>query len=563
MPNHPKAKSSTGRARNGLRVRLQELEDTLSAIRRGEVDAVVVSRPEGDRVFTLQGADHPYRVMVEAINEGAATLSVNGQVLYSNHRFAEMIAMPLENLIGCKLHEIVQTPDCTLDELLARAMVTPQKEECLLRGLEGELFPAYLSLSPLKGLDFQAICMIATDLTEHKARQAELSRTNELFKAEIAERKRMEAALRQLTGRLLSLQDEERRRIARDLHDSTAQTLNGLVLNLAYLQSQRQKQGDQGGHNAPKLLAESIALAEQAATEIRNLSHLLYPPALDQMGLVAAIRWHTARAGEVAGIEISHDLPAEMARLPREIEVAMFRVLQESLENVRRHSGSPVASVRLALQDGSVLLEVKDQGRGAPPEILATSNPTVVGLGVAGMRERLRQLGGQLEIESGVQGTTVRAITPMADRREPGPSRDADSALRVLVVDDSAAVRGGVRALLEGDAHLQVVGEAANGREAIQKTLEVQPDLIILDIAMPEMDGLEAARKICAIAPEVRILAFSQDESQSIASEAQRAGALGYVLKSDAAQDLMPGVKAVGQGKAFLSSTIARGRVSA
>lgn len=539
-----------------LQARVQQLEDTLRAIRGGEVDAVVVSAHEGDRVFTLEGTDHPYRMMVETINEGAATLTVTGQVLYSNRRFADMIGMPLQNLIGSKLREVVQTLECpTLDALLERAQTAPQKEECLLLVAGANPIPAYLSLSPLKGLDVQAICLIATDLSEHKSRQAELARTNELFKAEIAERKRVEEALRQLTGRLLSLQDEERRRIARDLHDSTAQTLNGLVLSLAYLQSQGQKPGD---HNAPKVLAESIALAEQAATEIRNLSHLLYPPALDQMGLVTAIQWHAARTSEVAGIEVTLEVPADMVRLPREIEVALFRVLQESLENVRRHSGSKVASVRLVRQDDEVLLEIKDQGRGVPAELLTKSDPNVAGLGVPGMRERVRQLGGGLEIESGAGGTRVRAVVPLGGRKLSGRGHGVDPALRVLVVDDSAAVRGGVRALLEGDAYLEVVGEAADGREAIQKTFELQPDIIILDIAMPEMDGFDAARKMCAIAPKVRILAFSQSESETIAQEARKAGALGYVMKSDAARDLIAAVKAVGQGKTFLSSTAAK-----
>jgi PAS domain S-box-containing protein len=533
------------------------LEETLRALRHGEVDALVVYTPGGDRVFTLQGADHPYRVMVETINEGAATLSPYGQILYANLRLAEMLAAPLESLMGARLHDLIEPMECpTLDELLECAQRVPQREECVVRVFNGKSIPACLSMSPLPGLEFQAICMIVTDLTEHRNRQVQLSRTNELLKAEIAERKRVESALRQLTGRLLRLQDEERRRIARDLHDSTAQTLNGLVLNLAYLQSQSKKQNS----GSPKLLAESIALAEQAATEVRNLSHLLYPPALDQMGLMAAIQSHTARTSEISGIAISHELPADMPRLPREIEVALFRVLQESLENVRRHSGSPVASVRLARQDNEVLLEIEDQGRGFSPERLLRSEPNSNGLGVAGMRERLRQLGGNLQIASGARGTRVKAVVPLGGRKASGKPRRGEPPLRVLIVDDSAAVRGGVRALLEDSDYLEFVGEAANGREAIEKAVELQPDLILLDIAMPEMDGLEAARQLSTVAPRVRILALSQNESPHTVREAQKAGALGYVLKSDAAQDLLPAIRAVGEGKTFFSSSIARGK---
>ena len=137
MSRKPKTASSSKEV-DDLRARLEELEETLRAIRSGEVDALVVSGPGGERVFTLQGADHPYRVMVETINEGAGTLSWDGLVLYANHRFAEMVAMPLEKLIGCKLHDFVRTLNCpTLDELLERTKTAPQKEQCDLQIFEG------------------------------------------------------------------------------------------------------------------------------------------------------------------------------------------------------------------------------------------------------------------------------------------------------------------------------------------------------------------------------------------------------------------------------------------
>ena len=408
-----------------VHARLAELEQTLRAIRQGEVDALVVSTSEGDRVFTLQGADHPYRVMVETINEGAATLTPDGLVLYANRRFAEMVGMPLEKLMGSRLHDMVQPLECpALDELLARAQFAPQKEECNLLVAGGKTLPAYLSLSPLQGSDFQGICLIATDLTEQKERQEELAKANELLRAEVAERGRMESALRQLTGRLLNLQDEERRRVARDLHDSTAQVLSILTLNIASVQRQMDVPAD---GSVPRLLAESLALAEQACSEVRNLSHLLHPPNLDQNGLVGAIQWHCERVSAVTGIEISLDLDADLGRLPIDIETALFRVFQESLENVRRHSRSRVAAVRLIRKKGEVTLEVADQGQGIALGQL-TGADHVPGVGVAGMRERLLQLGGQLEIESGDHGTTVRATAPVAKSgREDGSPTDSTS----------------------------------------------------------------------------------------------------------------------------------------
>jgi len=233
---------------------------------------------------------------------------------------------------------------------------------------------------------------------------------------EVTEQRRAEASLRQLTGRILSLQDEERRRIARDLHDTTAQTLSALALNLAIAQSRAKISGDS---EIPQLLTECLELAEQASKELRDLSHLLYPPDLDRIGLIPAIQWHVLRFGERTGIHVSLNIPSELERLSQDIETVLFRVLQESLVNVQRHSGSPVAEVRLERRDQQIVLEIVDRGRGAPADLLTTPDLSLasLGVGVAGMQERLRQLGGVLQIDSAAgQGTTVRAVVPAVER---------------------------------------------------------------------------------------------------------------------------------------------------
>ena len=237
---------------------------------------------------------------------------------------------------------------------------------------------------------------------------------------EITAQRRAEASLRQLTGRILNLQDEERRRIARELHDTTAQTLSALALNLAIVQARARASGDA---QTPELLTECLELAEQASKELRDLSHLLYPPDLDRIGLLPAIQWHALRFGERAGIRVDLNLPSDLERLSQEAETALFRVLQEGLLNVQRHSGSAVARVRLERGDDRIVLEIEDEGKGAPARILAASDPGLasLGVGVAGMRERVRQLGGQLQIESiAGKGTSVRAIIPVAEHGLPG-----------------------------------------------------------------------------------------------------------------------------------------------
>jgi len=159
-------------------------------------------------------------------------------------------------------------------------------------------------------------------------------------------------------------------------------------------------------------------LADQVGREIRNISHLLHPRDLDEVGLAAAIRSFAASFSERSGIDLDLDLSSEIGRVPKETEVALFRVTQESLANVHRHSGSPTAKVRLALEKDGLTLEVEDDGSGMPSDVLQNLESTIarVGIGIAGMRARLRQLGGRLEIESGTRGTKIRAVVPVFSR---------------------------------------------------------------------------------------------------------------------------------------------------
>ncbi|PYU89590.1 MAG: hypothetical protein DMG25_18645 [Acidobacteria bacterium] len=230
---------------------------------------------------------------------------------------------------------------------------------------------------------------------------------------DITERRRSENSLRELSARLMHAQDQERRRIARELHDSTAQTLSALAVNLALLK----QHADEPGGRAFDLLAESEALVDEASREIRTVAQLLHPPQLEEAGLAAAVRGYSTSFAERSGVDLDLDVPLALtARLPQDVETAIFRILQEGLTNIHRHSGSPTAGVRLALEDSEVTLEVRDQGRGMPLEILDTSGSIAgLGVGVAGMRERVRQLGGRLEIASGSTGTTVKAILPVSD----------------------------------------------------------------------------------------------------------------------------------------------------
>lgn len=228
-------------------------------------------------------------------------------------------------------------------------------------------------------------------------------------------RARIECALRHLSCRLLQIQDEERRRIARELHDVTAQSLAALSMNLSTLKTVWNR--DPG--RAARLVDESFGFVQECAREIRTMSYLLHPPLLDELGLAGTVRDYADGFAERSRVRVDLEIDGDVDRLPRETETALFRVMQEALSNIHRHSGSRTASVRLLRSDGHVDLEVRDTGAGIPPERLQgrIEAGAPVGVGIAGMRERMRQLGGTLAIESSEAGTKVIARMAVGENR--------------------------------------------------------------------------------------------------------------------------------------------------
>ena len=217
-------------------------------------------------------------------------------------------------------------------------------------------------------------------------------------------------ALQNLSQRLLKVQDEERRRVARDLHDSTGQTLSALKMSVAALEERLRE-----NQSTSDVLSEIAALADQALQEIRTTSYLLHPPLLDEAGFTSAAQWYVDGFAKRSGIKVKFDLTTPLERLPIAIETALFRVLQESLTNVHRHSGALEVSICFLQQAGTVTLEIRDHGRGIPTERLnrLREASSETGVGLAGMRERLNELNGKLEIESDAHGTSLRAIVPL------------------------------------------------------------------------------------------------------------------------------------------------------
>jgi signal transduction histidine kinase len=246
-------------------------------------------------------------------------------------------------------------------------------------------------------------------------------------KQQLVEKKNAES-YRMLSARILELQDVERRRIARELHDSVGQYLAALKINIGQLQ-----RGETGVtlHLQPRVI-ESLDLADRAIGEIRTISHLLHPPLLDELGFHSAARWYAEGFAQRSGIKVELQLTEITKRLPRQIELALFRVLQESLTNVHRHAKATRVQIEVVCTDDEVILTLNDNGEGIPARVMDRFRAGEAGgIGLAGMRERLAELGGTLDVESGPQGTRIAATLPT---RECDPT---DPPAEKVIVDPS------------------------------------------------------------------------------------------------------------------------------
>jgi len=384
-------------SRRELVARVSEAEETLRAIRSGEVDAIVVNGQGGKKVFTLQGADHTYRVFVERMNEGAAVLSRDHTVLHCNGRFARFLGAGLQRVIGSSMLDLVWPDDHSkLDALLRRAAQKNCRGEIRLQSRKGAPLSVHLSLNPLRLESTKAVCLIASDLSEMKRAEQELRTSSE--------------QLRSLAAHLLSVREEERARISREVHDELGQSLTAVKMDLAWLEGRLPR----GKGQMLKRIRSTRQLADDIIQSIRRISTELRPAVLD-LGLAEAVEWQVQEFQTRSGIQCTVRL------LTREVvasnaSTAMFRIFQETLTNVARHAKATRAEVVLQKQQDWLVLLIRDNGRGfdqADPSLSKS-------LGLLGMRERAAILGGRVNISSAPgKGTTVTAWIPL---RSPGES---------------------------------------------------------------------------------------------------------------------------------------------
>ena len=394
---------------------------------QGREQAERSAREAYQRELALRPQEERFRLFIDTVKDYAIfTLDAKGHVSSWNQGAERLNGYTASEILGRHFSKFFTAEDVRSGkpqrELERAAAEGRVEDEGWRVRKDGSRFWANALLTAIRDESGQLIgfAKVTRDFTERMRAQAALERSNVELAAEVAERKAAEEKLaaseqwlRELSLRLLRTQDEERRRIGRELHDSLGQYLALLKLKLeTALSSPGVPQA------AAQPVAECIRLTDDAIKEVRTISYLLYPPMLEELGLKSAIPWYLDGFSKRSSIQTTFDADPNFDRLPREKELALFRVLQESLTNVHRHSGSPEASVRLALSNGNALLEIRDRGKGIPSLLLEQSGEDwmgSLGVGLRGMDERMRQLGGKLEVASTDHGTVVRAVVPAGE----------------------------------------------------------------------------------------------------------------------------------------------------
>jgi PAS domain S-box-containing protein len=347
-----------------------------------------------------------------------------GVITYWNPFAEELYGWASKEVIGRNIMEITVSNESEQEAKKHMAAVNAGKSwsgEFEVRCKEGGFLTALVTLSPVidEGGSTIGIVGVSQDLSGRKQAEEDLRNAHAEMERRVQERTTelalMNESLQTLSGQLIRAQDEERRRIARELHDSTGQVLSALAMTL----SQMQKESSAANVHRFKECRELIT---SATAEIRNLSYLLHPPLIDEVGLASAVAEYARGFEKRSGLSVQVEISQDFGRLDRNREITLFRIIQESLGNIQRHSGSAVASIKIFCLGDDIILEIRDEGRGLPDASGSTKN---FGVGIRSMRERLRPFGGNLQIESNSTGTKVRTVLPRQSSLGSTPKRTA------------------------------------------------------------------------------------------------------------------------------------------
>lgn len=399
--------------------------------------------------------------------------------------------------------------------------------------------------------------VMSYDITDRKHAEEELRQLNLNLEARIAERtetaQKKTMQLRRLAVELIEVEEKERQRIAELLHEDIQQLLAGAILQLKA--SRKTLPQSKALVGVEKLLDESIA-------KTRRLSHELSPAVLHHSGLVAALEWLSAQTKEQLGVAVDLHVPASLQELySTSVKTLVFRAVQELLLNAAKHAG--VDNVRLTLAGtlDELTVTVSDKGQGFDVQLLEEQSEQR-GVGLLTIRERVHYVGGTFEVESVPErGTTVVITVPVLPAEESEaagvdsrqPSRAASlvdvtpsaGVTRVMVADDHTVIRQALTTMLTEQTEIEIVGEASDGQEALTLALELRPDVILMDVSMPTMNGIEATERIKSASPQIRVIGLSMYSDDQVREAMLAAGAQTYLSKTGSSAELLKAIYAV------------------
>lgn len=359
------------------------------------------------------------------------------------------------------------------------------------------------------------------------------------------EKERSVRQLRRLVIQLTEAEDRERNRIAALLHDDLQQTLAGIKVHIDMASRQTSDNSYVSGR-----LKTAVSLLESAIERSRHLSHELNPPALRTRGLVPALEMLAAETERAYHLEVSVDAPEDTLPLSDFARIVTYRAVQELLFNIVKHAGVDDATIQVKSVEDGIEIVVRDRGHGFDTrKVLTRDSPT--GLGLLSVRERVEAIGGVLQIESlpGEGSTFTIFLPPEATRAQGVLMRTAEGAeaptkkTKVVLVDDHAVIRQGIALLLNEEPDLQVVAEADNGSEAIDLVRELAPDVVVMDLTMPGMNGDQATRELLAQSPSTRVIGLSMHAEQEAKDAMLAAGAVAYLPKAGPSSELIAAIR--------------------
>jgi PAS domain S-box-containing protein len=485
-----------------------------------------------------------------------------------NDAFCSMIGYTREELLGMPWPEITHPDDLDLDLVQFRRMAAGELNSYTVEKRfihkQGHPVWARLALSLVRDPQGQPDYEIAVieDISDRKKAEKELMQLTETLEKEVAERTReaeqRAEALRQLALELSGAEDLERRRIAMVLHDDLQQYLAAIRFRLGDLIS-----NEPGDSKINQRIAAIESLVDESIQKCRNLSHELSPPVLHQNGLIAALGWLTQETEKKYGLRVDlHAQPDAEPASPR-LAAILFRSIRELLFNIVKHADADRAEIRIKFHDGQIHIQVNDPGKGFDMERIRSYQTGTGGFGLFAVEERIRFLGGAFTINTGPgEGTRIDISVPNRSARpvkidellpdidemrgeEYGlTAREHNGRIRILLADDHVVMREGLAGILQNQPDLEVVAQAENGLEAVQMTDRTVPDVILMDITMPEMDGIAATERISKKHPGIRIIGLSMHDDPSIKDRMIRAGACDYIYKASPSGELLQTIRA-------------------